>query len=336
MPDGSSASYGSGDQLPYPGDDPDALTAVAARISDGRTWIARANDALLDIRTQLTGAWEGLAATAGDAEVGRIIAATEAATGRLDTARSAVFRCAATLEQSRSRIDGIRSNWQTAEAQCRRTAEELATTVAADRRIVLEADHRRFDAMRQAALVDYTGQIGVADSAAQTCRDALAATLSDGVWHSTGAGMASGGLAAALGLDLLVSDDAFRSRISGTPAQWVALSEAGRQLMLASAGTFPPPGATEPRAVAGAWSALRPLQQEALLQTYPALIGAIDGLPAAVRDRANRRALPAVRRSKPSATSSSTPWMAPRTRYGRWCFRQRSTRPTTCCPVSTR
>jgi hypothetical protein len=58
--------------------------------------------------------------------------------------------------------------------------------------------------------------------------------------------------------------------------------------------SVPEPG-TDPGMVHRWWQQLDPAQQRYLLATHPALIGALDGVPAAARDRANRTLLSAMR-----------------------------------------
>jgi hypothetical protein len=62
-------------------------------------------------------------------------------------------------------------------------------------------------------------------------------------------------------------------------------------------GVFPPPSGAAPAAVAAWWAGLEPAAREGLLKACPERLGALDGLPAAVRDRANRTVLESVRRT---------------------------------------
>ena len=50
---------------------------------------------------------------------------------------------------------------------------------------------------------------------------------------------------------------------------------------------LPPPG-SKPRQIAAWWSSLSPQQQEELIKKYPAIIGNLDGVDIATRDRVNR------------------------------------------------
>jgi hypothetical protein len=82
------------------------------------------------------------------------------------------------------------------------------------------------------------------------------------------------------------------------PADFSALSDEVRPVPV------PAPPAHGPREVAAWWTALPVLAQAAFLQQRPAVAGALDGLPAAARDRANRLLLArAMRRPDPSPTA---------------------------------
>ncbi|MDD7966227.1 alpha/beta hydrolase [Actinomycetospora lemnae] len=69
----------------------------------------------------------------------------------------------------------------------------------------------------------------------------------------------------------------------------LALDAAGRDVDAAPPTT--PTGALDPGGVARWWAGLDPGARAALERDRPALVGGLDGLPATVRDRANRRLL---------------------------------------------
>ena len=89
---------------------------------------------------------------------------------------------------------------------------------------------------------------------------------------------------------------------AGTPPRAVdavlaaALDAAGREPPATTPASAPAtvPG-LDPEAVARWWAGLGPDARAALERDRPALVGGLDGLPAAVRDRANRRVLAAAR-----------------------------------------
>jgi hypothetical protein len=63
------------------------------------------------------------------------------------------------------------------------------------------------------------------------------------------------------------------------------------QATVAAAATVIPPRSTAPAEVKRWWDTLSPMQQESLLYTHAGEIGALDGVPAVARDRANRTRL---------------------------------------------
>lgn len=70
-------------------------------------------------------------------------------------------------------------------------------------------------------------------------------------------------------------------------AQAAGLAPPDQQTTAAAATAVPPRG-TSPAEVKTWWDSLSPIQRESLLFTHAAEIGAMDGVPAVVRDRANR------------------------------------------------
>lgn len=70
-------------------------------------------------------------------------------------------------------------------------------------------------------------------------------------------------------------------------AQAAGLAPPDQETTAAAATAIPPRG-TSPAEVKKWWDSLSPMQQESLLFTHAAEIGALDGIPAVARDRANR------------------------------------------------
>ncbi|MCE7010011.1 alpha/beta hydrolase family protein [Kibdelosporangium philippinense] len=87
-------------------------------------------------------------------------------------------------------------------------------------------------------------------------------------------------------------------RIDGETAQVLRSLHPGHagfagpdQATVAAAATPIPPRTTTPTEVKKWWDSLSPMQQESLLYTHAGEIGALDGVPATARDRANRSRL---------------------------------------------
>ncbi|MFD9130033.1 alpha/beta hydrolase, partial [Kitasatospora sp. NPDC059571] len=75
--------------------------------------------------------------------------------------------------------------------------------------------------------------------------------------------------------------------VAGVVAEQVRLSDPEEALNARLRAALPPPGAP-PAEVAAWWRRLAPAARDALTESRPDLVGALDGLPARDRDRANR------------------------------------------------
>ncbi|MEJ2886759.1 alpha/beta hydrolase [Actinomycetospora aeridis] len=163
----------------------------------------------------------------------------------------------------------------------------LGVTVAAARLVVAR---RRLARAGEVLAAPVPGWIGAAATAAEASRVALLGAH-EGLLDELDAVLRSLGVAAlALGAGTppLVVDAALAA----------ALAAAGAQPTVTIPAATAPAGATvpglAPEAVARWWSDLDPEARAALERDRPALVGGLDGLPAAVRDRANRRVLAAA------------------------------------------
>lgn len=81
--------------------------------------------------------------------------------------------------------------------------------------------------------------------------------------------------------DLTVSDKDLKDALSDTEG----VRQAGKNYLDSMGG---PPGGATPEQNADWWRSLTPEEREAYLSTHPGLVGRLDGLPAEVRDEANR------------------------------------------------
>jgi hypothetical protein len=151
----------------------------------------------------------------------------------------------------------------------------------------LLAARRRFVRAGEVLGAPVPGWSGPASTAAEASREALLRAHEALLDDVDGVLVSLGAAALALG--------------AGTPAPVV---DAALAAALDAAGTAPPrttpagapatvPGLA-PEAVARWWDGLDPAARATLERDRPALVGGLDGLPAAVRDRANRRVLTAA------------------------------------------
>ena len=177
--------------------------------------------------------------------------------------------CADVLGETRAEIDALRDRWPGP------VVPTLLDPVAA-----AAATRARSDLQ-----LGWSEQAQTAEAATEACRRRLTASIATNTGSNGGAGA---GLGSALGLDALTVDDDYRA--AEVTAQWVALSGAAQRLVLAGAGPLPPATGTSPAGVAAAWAG-SPCNRRPGFRLAPAVVGALDGIPTATRDRANRLVL---------------------------------------------
>ncbi len=295
--------------LPYHGDDPIRLVAVAARVGDARAVLARIHDALSDARQAIATSWTGRTGALGAAEVDRLVVATERAVDRLDAARRALLDCADEVAPSRSAIDLLRVQWEYTASRRRWVRFALAGCTEPGPLGAYQEELRVLSDRLTELRWRWDSQAAVADEATAACscrlrasRDGVGSPASPAGRHRRPLGPGPGhepgrrvpeptsgtpaGLGAALGTGLLVSANLFRE-VGADRAGWERMSPAARRYALLSAGRFSP-AAGSPGTVAAGWSTLSGVQRQALIDADPQRIGALDGLPAADRDQANR------------------------------------------------
>lgn len=161
-------------------------------------------------------------------------------------------------------------------ARARTVATCLAGAAEVLRSWVAELEARR--AERGTAVAVLGRELGrPVDPGPQEVRQALAAITLGG---APGMGPVTSGLRAVAYHRLLEIDDA-----------WQAADRASAGRIAALLVPPAPPAAREPARAARWWQALLPLQRQQLLRSSPGLLGALDGLPVAIRDTENRRLL---------------------------------------------
>lgn len=89
-------------------------------------------------------------------------------------------------------------------------------------------------------------------------------------------------------LALAASADAQTAhRLAGLAGWWASAGPAAGLSAQEPLGPLPSPG-TEPEAVRSWWLGLTPAQQRVAVLRWPGVVGSLDGLPASIRDQANR------------------------------------------------
>ncbi len=264
----------SGVALPYPPDDPQLVAAAADRCARLAVVAAAVADELARDAGRLGATWSGSAAVGCRAEMG-------AATRLVGSLPEPLHRSAAelrahgeVLRTARAEVDRLRTAYDEQVAAHRRALSALlsdgawpgpvrrlqAADLLASHQLELAAVHRRHQ--------DLLDQ--VTEDACATARRIAAAAGSVGPVAGTGTPVAD----REAGLAALLPMLAASSRAAGVG-----------------------PGARPPRAGAPAelvrqwWAALSCDERDRAVATWPAELGALDGLPAAVRSTANERRL---------------------------------------------
>ena len=318
--------------LPYPGDLPATVTALADGIRTGSAQLAAFADGIDAARGSLQAAWSGDDAAAADQEVGTLVTVCLALITRADAALAAVNSHQNDLTTIRQQVDVLRMQWaEASEALDSALFTQLltptpipATTPAeaaapagagADEpvyiggwEIVSAAESARrqqvqIDSYRQ-QLTDLQAQWQVLvtsqEESAAACRSAL-----DAATHGH-AGLQDGGLWAMVGAGGLIFDDRERAEqvvaVSGNggsgsaipDAKWNLLSDAERGFYrgLAQAEYSLPLVLGGTGAIPSLWGRLPPMAQQSLIYDKPDEIGSTNGLPVVARDQANRITLP--------------------------------------------
>jgi Alpha/beta hydrolase len=312
------------DALPYPGDPPQAVLAMAAGIRTGSSQLSELADGIDAARATMQSAWQGDDAAAADQESATLVSLCRDLVSRADTAHAAATTHAGDLTTIRSQIDAIRADWELAQQQLDNAlltqmltpsfapapaggtssgsisiggVEVVGPAEAAHRR-QLQIDGYQQDLTdlrtRWQALVD--DQV----MSAGRCRAALDAAAGGDWGYRPGTGPFRGELGAAIGSPGLIFDDRERDRQAamGSPDQdWLQLSphEQAFYRGLAHNDYTVPLVLGSLHMIPELWNGLHPMSQQSLIQDKPAEIGSTEGLPAAARDRANRTLLPAAR-----------------------------------------
>ena len=289
----SGSSVGAVAALPYPPDAPDSVRAAAERCGRLGTRAGRAADDLGHDRWLLQGSWDGPASAACSAELA-------AATRLVRSLGEPLVRSAGFLDghadvvaDARARVDRLRGAYDEVLAAHRARVDRLlADDLAGPVRRVELLDARDSQQDQLAALRRRHARVleQVADHARLTARRVRRAATS----------LLPGG------------------RLRGRPVGESEDVLAGLLPMLAASRSvagvgdrLPPPG-SPPGKVLVWWAALTPDEQQRVITRHSTEIGALDGLPGAVRTRANEQRLAgdlAVLRAKNALTVDEQRWL---------------------------
>jgi Alpha/beta hydrolase len=263
----------SGLALPYPPDDPELMAAAADRCARLAAVAAAVADELARDAGRLAAAWSGPAAAGCRAEMGAAARLVGSLSEPLHRSAAELRAHAVVLRTVRVEVDRLRTAYDERVAAHRRGLTALlsdgslpgpvrrlqAADLLASHQLELAALHRRHQ-----DVLDRVTEHGCA-----TARRIVAAAGSVGPVPRTGTPVADreAGLAALL-----------------------PLLAASRRAAGVGPGA-PPRAGTPAELVRQWWAALTSDERDRAVATWPAELGALDGLPAAVRSTANERRL---------------------------------------------
>ena len=308
--------------LPYPGDDPVSVAALAEGIQGGRGQLITLTEGIAAAQTSQHDAWRGTDADAADREVAALGTVGQAIVERLDSASTAVTTHHDDLVRIRTAIDGLREQWTSiaGKLDSLRVSQWFAPaapspslppsfTISAPTGVGpfgLKAITPAQEAQQMQAQIDAYEQsladlqaswktlVNDQETSASGCQSALNAAAQGDWEYRSGVGAARGDLGAAIGLDALVFDDRERGleQASGN-AIWTELSPAEQAFYssLAQREYSYPLVLSSKSMVPQLWSDLDPMARQSLIHSQSSVIGNTDGLPADARDQANRISL---------------------------------------------
>ena len=243
---------------------PAGLTAAGNALGARAREAGAAGELLAGVRAGLPSVWEGAAADAAAGHLAGRVAEVEKTTSLLDRVSRVLLDAADGLARARDELQaGLTA---AAAAGCTVADDGTLTPPRVPGALTLLAGDALVDAERERAQA-------VADGAALAAR--LAGPIAAALQAADAADTAAQGRLLAL-----------RPPVIGPPAR----TEPDLAGAVLSASPVPAIG-TDPLWTAAWWAGLTAAAQQQLLRDDPALLGRLDGLPAAVRDRANRAAL---------------------------------------------
>lgn len=259
--------------FPYPPDAPERVRALSGRCRRAAARCAGAADQLGRDRLRTAGSWRGKAAVACRTE----LMATARLAGRLPVplhrAALALEHFAEALVRARAAIDGVRAGYEhEVQQQRREVARAFADPAVPPQLRRLLADDRRWE--QQQELGAYHRRYAAILAELEERARAVRRELESLAWSVLPDGSVTSGSPA----------DAESLLVGSLP-----LLAAQRDLLSDAAGI--PVAGTAAGTVRQWWSLMTRDEQQRLVDTSPAAIGNLDGLPAGVRSRANERLL---------------------------------------------
>lgn len=280
--------------LPYPPDAPDQVHAAAARCSRVASLLARLADDVAHDRRLLHGSWAGSAATACGAEMSAATRLVRSLAEPLHRSGGFLDGHAQVVAEARSRVDALRQEYDdVVAARHRRVDRLLADPEPAGPMRRLELQEAQDAVTYQLAGVQLRHQ-------AELERVAAHARLTARRVRHAAASVVPGNRS--VGRPVRDNEDLLARRLPLLAEMRAA----------AGVGCLPPPAGSAPELVLAWWAALTPDEQQRMIDSYPSRIGALDGLPGAVRTRANEQQLAtdlAVLRAENARSGDEQRWL---------------------------
>lgn len=280
--------------LAYPPDEPWAVEAAAGRCARLSAWVREVTAGLARDAASLAGAWDGPAAAAARQELRLVTALAESVVGPLLASGRLLRAHAAVVVEAREQVGRLRREYDELVAAQRR--ELLAVRAAVD---VPAPAHRLALAEIQAAhAVDLGGLHARHHAVLAEVREHAARTSQQLV---------------GLAREMLPAQVRHRGPLGEHEADLVALLPMLATSRRTSAvGSTPPPPGTPPWLARRWWELLTSDEQDRVVARFTTSIGGLDGLPAAVRSRANERLLDsdvAALRAKGTLSGEEARWL---------------------------
>ncbi len=290
----SRASAEAAAALPYPPDSPDHVHASAARCTRVASLLGRLADDVAHDRWLLHGSWAGLAANLCGAEMSAATRLVRSLAEPLHRSGGFLDGHAHVVADARSRVDVLRQDHDDVVAAGRRRVDRLLADpelAGPMRRLALQEAQDAVAYQLAAVHRRHEAELGrVAEHArvtARRVRQAAASVLPGGPPSGRPGGD---------------DEDLLAGRLPLLAAMRAA----------AGAGCTPPPSGSAPELVLAWWAALTPDEQQRMIDRYPSQVGALDGLPGAVRTQANEQQLAtdlAVLRAKNALSGDEQRWL---------------------------
>jgi hypothetical protein len=287
----------SSEALPYPPDEPELVAAAADRCARGAAVAAAVADELARDAGLLAAAWFGPAAVGCRAELGAATRVVGSLSEPLHRSAGELRAHGELLREARAQVDRLRTDYDERVAAHRRDLTALLSDSS------WPGPVRRLQAADLMAALQF--ELAALHRRHQDVLDRVAE-------HARATARRIGAAAGSVGPVVAAAGGAPAADREAELAGLLPLLAASRLAAGVGAGARPPAG-TAPEVVLQWWAALTSDERDRAVMGWPAELGALDGLPAAVRSTANERRLDrdvAALQRQLSLTPEQLRWLA--------------------------